>query len=173
MNVFKMFAIFSFLAAQSASAMPLDSDGLATELTQHMWSEEWTTPVDTEVSTEEAYQMDTVTSETAETVAGFHWWNQNTPDAETIAQHMWSEEWTTPVDTEVSTEEAYQMDTVTSETAETVAGFHWWNQNTPDAETIAQHMWSEEWTTPVDTEVSTEVAYQMDTVTSETAETLA
>ena len=90
----------------------------------------------------------------------------NSPETVTLAQHMWSEEWTAPVEAEVSTDEAYQAEPITSETAETVAVGLWWDMdNSPETVTLAQHMWSEEWTAPVEAQVSTDEAYQAEPIT--------
>ena len=96
-----------------------------------------------EVSTDEAYQAEPIGSETAETVAVGLWWDMdNSPETVTLAQHMWDEEWTAPVEAQVSTDEAYQAEPITSETAETVAVGLWWDMdNSPETVTLAQHMW--------------------------------
>ena len=128
MNVLKIFTILSLMSALSANAgLPSSMESV---LAQHLWDDEWTTPVESnEVIAEEAFQVDPVGTEETETVAGF-WWtntvNEGSQELEQLAQHLWDEEWTTPVESnEVIAEEALQVDPIESEETEAVAGIFW------------------------------------------------
>jgi RNase H-fold protein (predicted Holliday junction resolvase) len=131
-------------------------------LAQHLWDEEWSTPVIHEGVDEEVLMLDEVETEEGTTVAKYFWRNDNFQgDSQELnnglelAQHLWDEEWSTPVANEELNEEVLMLEEVGAEQGVTVAHYWWDNGNIRDGAEkipsqldITQHLWDEEWSAP-------------------------
>jgi hypothetical protein len=104
-----------------------------TLLSQHLWDEEWSVPLESEeISVDEALLLDSPEMNESEMVAVLLWDWSAAPENDLvegeiqISQHLWDEEWSVPLESEeISVDEALLLDAPKIDETQLIAGSIW------------------------------------------------